>query len=132
MKNILKYSLAFSIVLLMSSCFENPNLVYDGKTMVEFDAAVITAPAAGKTYPLISVNNGAGVVKTRINLIGAQRSNAETIKVSVVADATTAVSGTNFKILTETVTIPANSSYGELQRNRYNWKHQFQNIRLDH
>ena len=115
MKNIIKYSFVFSLILLMSSCFENPKLVYSGLTVVEFDRAVTTAPAAGRTYPLLPTINGAGILKARINLVGGQRTSAENIKVSIVTDASTAVSGTHFKLLTETVSIPANSSFGELQ-----------------
>ncbi len=115
MKKTIKFSLILSLVAILTSCYENPSLIYNGATVVEFDAAVTTAPAAGKTYPLIAVSNGAGVLKTRINLVGAQKSTETVIKVSVLTDATTATNGTNFKLLTPTVTIPANSSFGEAQ-----------------
>jgi hypothetical protein len=99
----------------LTACFENPAKIYDGPSVVEFDAAVTTAPAAGRTYPLVTVANGAGKIKTRINLVGPQRPNAESIKVVVDTQNSTAVAGTHYRLTSETVSIPANTSFGELE-----------------
>jgi hypothetical protein len=60
--------------------------------------------------PLIT--RASGTIRFRVNLIGAQQTTAQTINYSVVAASTTAVSGTHFTI-PGTLTIPANSSFGE-------------------
>lgn len=113
MKKILSTIVLLS-TLFLTGCFEDINKTYNGPTVVEFNQAVIAAPAVGATYPLVSVNRGVGLQTTRINLVGAQRPNAETIKVSI-DPATTATDGTHFKIVTSSVTIPANSSFGDFQ-----------------
>lgn len=115
MKKVFQILIAVFITAGMTSCFENPNLIYDGATVVEFDAAVNTAPAAGRTYPLLAVANGAGVQRARINLVGPQSDRDQTINVSVEAATSTAVSGTHFRLVSNTVTIPAKSSFGEVQ-----------------
>jgi hypothetical protein len=114
-KNMKKIFQLFAMVLMagsMTSCFENPNLVYDGRTVVEFDATVRTAPAAGRTFPLIPVNNGAGAQITQINLVGPQRTTDSQVKMTIDPAATTAVEGTHFRIVSRDVTIPANTSFG--------------------
>ncbi len=113
MKKILS-TIALLSTLFLTGCFEDINRTYNGPTLVEFNQAVITAPGVGVTYPLISVNRGVGVQTSRINLVGPQRANAETIKVSI-DPATTATEGTHFKLVSNNVTIPANESFGNCQ-----------------
>jgi hypothetical protein len=115
MKKITYLLLTILIAGSLSSCFENPSLVYEGGTVVEFDAAVTTSPAVGKTYPLLSVANGSGIQTARINLVGPQKTTEQTVKVSIETAATSAVSGTHFKLVSDNITIPANSSFGEVK-----------------
>jgi len=115
MKKITQFLLLAIVMGGMSACLENPNLTYTGSSVVEFNTSVITAPAAGRTYPLLSVSNGAGIQTTRINLVGAQRPTDQIIKVAVDPALSNAVAGTHYKIVNENVTIPANSSFGDLQ-----------------
>ncbi len=114
-KYILNAIFVASLAVGLTACFENPNMIYDGPAVVEFDAAVTTAPAAGRTYPLVTVANGAGKIKTRINLVGPQRPAAESVKVVVDTQNSTAVAGTHYRLTSETVSIPANTSFGELE-----------------
>jgi hypothetical protein len=115
MKNIFQFLMAVLVAGSLTSCFENPNLIYDGATVVEFDAAVTSAPAAGRTYPLLAVANGAGIQRARVNLVGPQQDRDQTINVAIETANSTAVSGTHFRLLSNTVTIPAKSSFGEVQ-----------------
>ncbi|MEZ4902904.1 MAG: DUF4843 domain-containing protein [Spirosomataceae bacterium] len=114
MKKIAQLFLFVLMAGSLTSCFENYFDLYRA-TVVEFDAAVRTAPAAGRTYPLLAVSNGAGIQKAQINLVGPQQATDRTIKVTVEPALSTAVAGTHYKIVNENVTIPANSSFGELQ-----------------
>jgi len=116
MKKYILNTLAMGVLALgLGACFENPSIVYDGNTLVEFDAAVNNAPAAGRTFPLISTTNGAGQLTPRINLVGPQRATESQIKVSVDPANTTAVEGTHFRILNNgSVGIPAQSSFGNV------------------
>jgi hypothetical protein len=114
-KGILNFIGIVAVTLGLMSCFENPTLTYDKGTVVEFNTAVITAPAAGRTYPLLPVNNGAGELQQRVNLVGAQRTAESTVRVSVDKTNTTAVEGTHFRIVSSNgVVIPANNSFGNL------------------
>ena len=103
-----------TVTIGLSSCFKDMKVIY-ADMQVEFQETVVRAPTAGKLYPLISVNNGVGVQTTRVNLVGPQRPTATEIKVSLDASNTTALDGTHFKLGNNgTVTIPANSSFGDL------------------
>jgi hypothetical protein len=129
MKYIKYYTIVLAVLVTsLSSCIkENPVILE--RFFVEFDAATYNANAAGQTYPILTrlvrygeaQNNAdpvltrtSGLVKFRINLVGPQRATATTITYQVVATGTTAVSGTHFTT-TGTTTIPANSSFGEIE-----------------
>jgi hypothetical protein len=104
-------TLAFSL----SACFKDIDRTFDEATLIEFNDAVINSSAAGKRYPLIAVNNGAGAQKARINLVGRQRNNEEIIRFEVDQAASTAVAGVHYQLTSEgTVTLPANSSFAEI------------------
>jgi hypothetical protein len=110
----------------MVGCIKQNDLTFKG-LQVEFDAASWNARGAGVTWPVLSrvppygmpvaaadplITRASGTIRFRVNLIGAQQATAQTINYSVVAASTTAVSGTHFTI-PGTLTIPANSSFGE-------------------
>lgn len=111
MKILLRFVLMGVVMLTQSSCFKENDFLWN-KTVVEFQATVVTSLAVGKTYPLLAVKNGAGTMITQVNLVGAQRSNDEVIKFSVDKDNTTAVEGVHYNLKGGTFTIPAKSSMG--------------------
>jgi Domain of unknown function (DUF4843) len=129
MKRIKNLLLVIPVLLFaMSSCIENPPVVYTG-SVAEFDATVWNAPATGVTYPILTrvagygravstttdplITRTSGAIKFRVNLVSAQFAADQVLNVSVVADKTTAISGTHYTV-PATVTIPANSSFGEV------------------
>jgi hypothetical protein len=113
MKKTLSILLA-SISLMLTSCFNEIDKVFDDATFVEFQEAIVRTVAVGKTYPLIAVANGVGVVTTpKINLVGKQRAADTQVKYSIDKAETTAIEGTHFKLTDSgTITIKANDSFG--------------------
>ncbi|WP_345951759.1 hypothetical protein ABDD95_10055 [Mucilaginibacter sp. PAMB04274] len=137
MKNIKIYLVAL-VAILFSSCIKDEKVVFTD-SVVEWDASVYNANAAGLNYPFLTrvpgygratvttdptIARTSGSIKLRINLVGAQRSTPTTVTYRVVAlaqpqnpTATTplpAVAGTHFTT-SGTATIPANSSFGEVE-----------------
>lgn len=130
MKRIVNTILLVVPVLMfsLSSCIENEPILFE-ETVAEFDATVWNAPAVGVNYPILTrvagygravsttldplINRSSGDIKFRVNLVSAQLSTDQTLSVSVVTGNTTAVAGTHYTI-PASVTIPANSSFGEL------------------
>jgi len=123
----------FLFILLASagliSCVKNEEPLWTG-SVVEFDAATWNANAVGVTYPILTrvppfgrvvnttvdstLNKTRGTIKIRINLVGPQRNTPTEVTYQVVADKTTAVAGTHYTALPGKVTIPANSSFGDI------------------
>ncbi|MBS9524863.1 DUF4843 domain-containing protein [Litoribacter alkaliphilus] len=101
------------LVVLLGSCIEQEYAIWRGSE-VEFQYAVVNAPASGVTYPRMAVSNTVGTVSLQVNLVAEQRTNDETITYTVVSEGTTAVAGTHYNASGSFV-IPANSSFGELQ-----------------
>lgn len=109
MKKATTLALLLASVLTLGACFKDNTIVYD-KAVVEFQAAVVTAPALGKTYPLIAVANGAGAQTLQVNLVGAQRESEQSIRFSVDAAESTAKEGVNYQLSGNTFAIPAKTS----------------------
>jgi hypothetical protein len=107
-----------ALVLGFSSCIEQNYPVWEGH-VVEFQDAVDRTPAAGLTYPRITVANTVGTVNLRVNLVGKHRPSDEIITYSVVADGTTAAAGKDY-VAPGTLTIPTGSSFGTLTVNVIN------------
>lgn len=107
--------LSLALVLVFSSCIEQNYPVWEGH-VVEFQDAVDRSPAAGLTYPRITVANTVGTVNLRVNLVGAHRPSDEIITYSAVTEGTTAAAGRDYTML-GTLTIPAGSSFGTLTVN---------------
>jgi|GEM_PF-1943408 len=63
---------------------------------------------ANRRFP----GNFMDTVITRVNLVGAQRDRAQTFGVRVEPNFSTAVAGVHYDLLDNSVTIPANSSFG--------------------
>jgi hypothetical protein len=123
--------IAISAMLMMSSCIKNELPVWTTATM-EFDAATWNTNAAGRTYPILTripiygrvvaaadpalSRNLPGVKKFRVNLVGRQFEQPVTLNFDLFGGdgGSTAVEGKHFKI-SRKVTIPAKSSFGELE-----------------
>ena len=123
------------VSLLLTSCIKEDIKTFQGNTVAEFDAAVYNSVAAGFTYPILTraagygravsasldptITRASGMVKLRINLVGLQRSKDEILNYRVMTEVVPfspnalAVSGTHFTT-GSSVTIPANSSFGEI------------------
>lgn len=138
-----KYSFLFYIGLVslfLTSCIKEEDKTFTGNPVVEFDATVFNSVAVGYTYPILiratgygrgvatsdpSITRTSGTVKLRVNLVGAQRSADEVITYRVMTEAVPtapnvlATSGTHYTT-GNTVTIPANSSFGEVTINILN------------
>jgi hypothetical protein len=77
----------------MYACNNGLDKVFDDKTLIEFQPAVVNATSVGRTYPLLSSANSttAGVTLTaQLNLVGRQRANELTVRVAPDPTATTA------------------------------------------
>jgi hypothetical protein len=129
------------ISLILSSCIKEDVKTFTGEPVIEFDATVFNSVTAGYTYPILvraagygravstsldpSITRASGTVKLRVNLVGAQRSTDELLTYRVMTEAIPtapnilAVSGTHFTT-SNTLTIPANSSFGEITINIQN------------
>jgi hypothetical protein len=117
MKNLKLLVLYLVATCLFTSCFSEKDNVFDEiNSFVEFNDAVIRTPAAGRTYPLIAVNKGTGIQTARVNLVGKQRDNSETIKVSVETASTTAIEGVHYRLVNNgNVSISEKNSFGNFQ-----------------
>jgi hypothetical protein len=113
MKKIL-ITLIVGMSVILTSCFKELDKVLDDATYVEFQEAIVRTVAVGKTYPLIAVANGVGVVSTpRINLVGRQRATDTQVKYTIDQAESTAKEGVHYKINDGgTITIKANESFG--------------------
>ena len=108
MRNFLTVALALGLALPAAGCFDELTGPYDGPTQVEF------AQVRGAyTSAVADVN---ATITLTVNLIGPQQSSPVTV--GVTTEGSTAVEGTNFSFPNGAeVTIPANSSFGELTIN---------------
>jgi hypothetical protein len=97
-KNIF-YILCLLLGTIVTSCFKELDKTFDGDgTFVEFQSTITISPAVGKPYPLIATKRNAGALTTQINLVGNQRTNDETITISIDKANTTAEAGKHFKL----------------------------------
>jgi hypothetical protein len=126
-KFIISACLFVAAMFTLTGCIKQEEYVIKD-LQVEFDAASWNSRGAGVNYPILTrvppygmpvattdplISRASGTIRFRVNLIGAQQSTAQTITYRVANDpANTAVSGTHFTI-PGTITIPANSSFGE-------------------
>lgn len=110
------YILLALVAFTQTSCFRNPEVIYEGAPVVEFNAAIVAnAPQA---FPTINVNNGAGDVFARVNLVGAQKTTDQTILYRVDPVRTTAKEGLHYALLNKvddkgSFVIPANRSFAD-------------------
>jgi hypothetical protein len=115
MKKIL-FNIAVLSLLAFSSCIKEIDKTFNEKTLVEFNSAVLSAPAVGKTYPVISLLNKDSTVNAQVNLVGVQRATETSVTVSIDKDASTGVENTHFKLPNGgKVVFPANTSIASFQ-----------------
>ena len=113
MRNFLTVALALGLALPAAGCFDELTGPYDGPTLVEF--------AQGPPDQVLGVYGRrvadvSATITLTVNLIGPQQSSPVTV--GVTTEGSTAVEGTNFSFPNGSdVTIPANSSFGELTIN---------------
>ena len=126
-----KLKISFLILLASLSlvgCVKNEERIWTG-AVVEFDATTWNANAVGVNYPILTrvpavgrpistaepvLNKNIGTVKIRVNLVGPQRTSDTEVTYQVLTANTTAVAGTHYAALPGKLTIPANTSYGEI------------------
>ncbi len=112
MKKILGLLFLVLVGLAQSSCFREPEIVYNGPTVIEFNSAIVAnAPDA---TPVFSVPNGVGAIFERVNLVGPQRNTDVTLRFRVDPTRTTAIEGTHYDLNGGTFVLPANRSFTEL------------------
>lgn len=117
MKTIFIYGVLIALSVLTTSCFDDMEIKYDGPTQVEFETAVRTNPAVGRTYPLVGTANSltaSPTITTQINLVGPQRSGDLTVRVLPETTTTTAATRSYTLLNSGNVVIPANTSFGSL------------------
>lgn len=119
------FALVFS-----SSCIKNELPVFDDQTVVEFDAASWNANGPGLFYPILTrvpgygravlssdpllTRTNPGIKKFRVNLVGPQNPNPVRVFFATFAG-TTATENVHYRTLGGELTIPANSSFGEME-----------------
>lgn len=130
--NKLNFLLVAIVALFAFSCIENDEIIYE-KSVVEFDAATWNAKSVvdgvAKNYTLLTrrpnygqfvstsnpvITRASGTITLRVNLVGPHRPEQTEVAYKIVAEETTAVAGTHYSPLAGKVTIPANSSFGEV------------------
>ncbi len=117
MKTKVLYGVLALLSLVVTACFDDRIITYDGPAQVEFEATVRTNPAVGRTYPLLSTSNSvtAGpTVVTQLNLVGPHRSSDLTVRVLPETPPTTAPASSYTLLNGGNVVIPANTSVGSL------------------
>lgn len=111
------YILLLFIAFTNVSCFfRDPEVVYDGPVVVEFNQAIVAG--APSSFPIINVNNGAGDIAARVNLVGPQQTSEKTILYRVDPVRTTAKEGVHYALKNKvgangSFVIPANRSFAD-------------------
>lgn len=114
MKAIYKIFMFVGLLAFVSACFDDPgtDLLLDGAAVIEInEATTATGLDVSKSYN--RVTDGLKIKDSiRVNLVGPQRSTP--VNVTFTIDpASTAVAGTHYSLITtNSVTIPANASFG--------------------
>jgi hypothetical protein len=113
----LKYFLpALLLLTSLVACNNELNKTFTS-TLLEFDDAVLTTNATGRSFPIVSLVNSAtaGVTRTtRVNLVGPQKASDITVRVIVDPAYSTAAAASYTVANGGNVVIPANTSFGSL------------------
>lgn len=117
MKKIANYALCVLALVGMYACNNSLDKVFDSKTFVEFNDAVLRSNAVGRPFSVTTVSNTTAATSTvvaQLNLVGAQRSGDLTVKVMPDPAYTTAAA-TSFSLANGgNVVIPQGTSFGSL------------------
>ncbi|MCH7415233.1 DUF4843 domain-containing protein [Belliella sp. R4-6] len=125
MKTIKYLIVLMTLCALTTSCFE----VYEDRylftdSLVEFQNAVVSNNATGRSYPLIN-QRSVGVVNYQVNLIGGHLPESQTINYRIVESESNAIEGVHYNIDNEgTFIIPSDSSFGFLEVQRLAFERQ--------
>lgn len=110
------FNIAILAALAFSSCIKEIDKTFNEKTLVEFNSTVLSSPAVGKTYPIISLINRDSTVNAQVNLVGVQRPTETSVTVSIDKDASTGIENTHYKLPNGgKVVFPANTSIANFQ-----------------
>lgn len=117
MRKLRILTLIFSLALFLSACFEDTEIKFTD-TLIEFEDAVMRAPATGETFPIITLTRASGTPSYQINLIGPHLTQAEDVSFSLDAvpdrllNATTivAVEGVHYTLGTSPLSFPTGQS----------------------
>ena len=137
MKRILNIVTVAVVLFSFASCMKKQEIVYERQPIVEWDWATYNARTAGYPFTLLNrvptapgrqvytgtQSGGASAdpaltrtytdtIRMRVNLVGPQMGTAQTFPVTVNPTFTTAVAGTHYTLVDNSVTIPANSNFG--------------------
>lgn len=104
----------FLFVLLLSAgfltgCFEDKDTSYQGPTLVAFSPRLGTANTY--TQPVTVPATGNSNIVVKVHLVGPHQSSDTTVNFEVSG---TATSGSQYTISGNSTTIPANSSFGDI------------------
>ncbi|MEQ1586518.1 MAG: hypothetical protein ABL895_11610 [Cyclobacteriaceae bacterium] len=114
MKAIYKIFMFVGLLAFVSACFDDPgtDLLLDGAAVLEInEATTATGLDVSKSYN--RVTDGLKIKDSiRVNLVGPQRSTPVSVTFTI-DPSSTAVAGTHYNLITtNSVTIPANGSFG--------------------
>ncbi len=87
-----------TVVFLTTSCFDDARVTFSG-SLIEFQSAITSSLAVGKTYPILNITKGTSIV-TQVNLLARQSAQDVTVRYSVDRTESTAVEGTHY-VLTD-------------------------------
>lgn len=108
----------FLSAAVLTGCFKDYSkdfLFHD--SLIEFDASSFESKAPGKAYPVLGpYDKGSGIKTYQINLVGAQKAEAQTLHYRVVPEETTAQEGLHYRLPGNgSFEIPANSSTAQIE-----------------
>lgn len=79
---LLSYFAIAAILVVSSSCFDDREVLFTD-TQIEFENAVLTAPASGQKFPIINLTRASGTPAYQVNLIGRQLTEEAEISFSL-------------------------------------------------
>ena len=117
MRKIKNIALMFSMILLLSACFEDREIVFEDY-QIEFENAVMLARGTGDNFPIINLTRASGTPNYQINLIGPHLTSAEAISFSLEevparllsANTIKAEQGVHFTLNGSSLNFPENTS----------------------
>lgn len=103
--------------VLLTSCFDDNEVLYDG-SQVEFEDAVMRTRAAGQVFPIINLTRTSGTPVYQVNLIGEQLEATEDLSFALDAvpenllnaNTIAAVEGVHFTLNGSTISFPQDAS----------------------